>query len=536
MLDKGQEFIQPQPEKKNIRASEKQLYQELFNSLDTNSAGYIHKPHLIETLEANGIHADDTRLENLIHNLQSYSSTDKIYIKDFYKIVHDNIGIVEKCLRGRLIIPSFPEFRRDIEEIFNKTKEDTTGHVADYIPQLKRVDPEQYGVAVTTIHGQHLHLGDANIPFCVQSTCKPINYCIALEDHGADTVHQHVGREPSGTVFNELALNSKGRPHNPMINAGAIMSCSLIHNELPLADRFDYVLEKWTNLCAGKKPGFNNAVYLSEKQTADRNFALGYFMRENNAFPENTNLIEILEFYFQCCSIELTCRDLSMVAATLANAGVCPYTGQRVFSSETVKKCLSLMSSCGMYDFSGEFSFIVGLPAKSGVSGSVMVIVPNVAGFAIWSPRLDKCGNSVRGIEFSKALTSTFNFHIYDNLHCASDKKDPRINKSKLQNDVAVELCWAASYGDIDEIKKLVARGIELNTTDYDKRTALHISAAEGNANVVRYLLLKGVDVNPVDRWGGTPLDDAIRSKNDAVIKLLQKNGALKSTDLKVSA
>lgn len=235
-----------------------------------------------------------------------------------------------------------------------------------------------------------------------------------------------MGREPSGVSFNELKLNSHGRPHNPMINAGAIVCCSLIQREREFADRFDHVTNTWKELSGGEKTGFSNAEYLSERATADRNFALGYFMRENGAFPPNTDIVQTLEFYFQCCSIEANAEKLSVVAATLANAGVCPTTGRRVFSPETVQRCLSLMYSCGMYDFSGEFALTIGLPAKSGVFGALMVVVPNVGGFCIWSPRIDKHGNSVRGLTFCRRLVERFNFHNYDNLTGLTDKKDPR--------------------------------------------------------------------------------------------------------------
>ena len=173
-----------------------------------------------------------------------------------------------------------------------------------------------------------------------------------------------------------------------------------------MADRFDYVLQRWGQAAGGTMPGFSNPTYLSERKTADRNFALGYFMREKGAFPEGTDLVETLEFYFQCCSLELTAEAMSVVAATLANGGVCPLTGERVFQSGTVRKCLSLMSSCGMYDFSGEWAFRVGLPAKSGVSGVIMIVVPNVMGLVCWSPRLDENGNSVRGSNSASAWST----------------------------------------------------------------------------------------------------------------------------------
>jgi hypothetical protein len=177
--------------------------------------------------------------------------------------------------------------------------------VADYIPQLRRVDPEQLAIAVCTVDGQRFCVGDATIAFCLQSVSKTVSYCLALEQHGVDEVHRHVGREPSGRSFNELALNPQGLPHNPMVNAGAIMTCSLIRPEEDIADRFDHVAATWRRLTGGGRIGFSNAVYLSERQTADRNFALGYSMRERRAFRPGTDLVQTLEFYFQCCSIEV---------------------------------------------------------------------------------------------------------------------------------------------------------------------------------------------------------------------------------------
>lgn len=515
-----------------LSTPDKKLYARLLDSIDTEAKGCISKVQLLKALEEAGIQLDDPRIQKSLERLKGFSKKDPIHLIDFYDIIHSNVTIYEKCLTGKLIIPSFQAFSEDIKEIFEKTKGCTEGAVADYIPQLKRVNPEHYAVSICTIDGQRLSIGDAQTPFCLQSTCKPINYCFALEEHGEDYVHKHVGREPSGTVFNELALNSQGLPHNPMINSGAIMCCSLLQQKMDISDKFDYVLSKWASLSGGKKPGFNNAVYLSEKQTADRNFALGYFMRENNGFPEGIDLIETLEFYFQCCSIELTCDDMAMVAATLANSGTCPTTRENIFQSSTVKNCLSLMSSCGMYDFSGEYAFLVGLPAKSGVSGGIMVVVPNVLGLAIWSPRLDKVGNSVRGQAFCHELIKKFNFHNYDNLHGVSNKKDPRLSYNQAKYDKTVTLCWAASFGDLGEIKQLFAQGFDLNSADYDQRTAMHLAASEGHIDVMKYLILKGVKVNPVDRWGSTPLDDALRSKNQAAVDLLKRNGGLSAKKL----
>jgi glutaminase len=312
-----------------------------------------------------------------------------------------------------------------------------------------------------------------------------------------------------------------------MINAGAIMSCSLIKPELQMADRFDYIMDRWTSLSGNEKPTFSNSVYLSERQTADRNFALGYFMREHKAFPEGTELIDILEFYFQCCSIEVTADTMSIVAATLANGGICPTTDKRIFDPKTVQHCLSLMYSCGMYDFSGEFAFSIGLPAKSGVSGGMIIVIPNVMGICTWSPRLDRHGNSVRGIKFCKSLVETFNFHNYDNLTGLTEKSDPRLVVDQQVTESIVSLIWAASKGDLTAIRHLAARGVALDSADYDGRTPLHLASSEGHQDVVNYFIHQGVNLNSKDRWGGTPLADAKSGDHKEVYTLLKSNGAI---------
>ncbi|MBS1998886.1 MAG: glutaminase, partial [Cyanobacteria bacterium SZAS LIN-2] len=197
-----------------------------------------------------------------------------------------------------------------------------------------------------------------------------------------------------------------------------------------------------------------------------------------------------------------------------------------VFRPDHVKNCLSLMSSCGMYDFSGEFAFRVGIPAKSGVSGAIMLVVPNVLGMAIWSPRLDELGNSVRGVDFCRELVARFKFHTFDSMvGLRDDRIDPRRNIYEARLGGVISFCGAASEGDVKEMRRLVARGLNPNTADYDRRTALHLAASEGRLSSIRYLLELGVDVNPVDRWGNTPLDDAERQKHEAIISMLVEHG-----------
>ncbi|MCU0329429.1 MAG: glutaminase A [Candidatus Kapabacteria bacterium] len=503
----------------------------LFSSLDTTGSGLLPAKRLIDALETLGILVDDPRLDMSrlgIDNVRDVADL-SISFEQFSSFVQNSKStLIKDALQGSLVVPDFDAFRASLRDMFVATKKNTSGQVANYIPQLGRVSPENFAVSACTIDGQRTSFGNSTTPFCIQSVCKPINYCIALEQFGEETVHKHVGREPSGIGFNSLALNSVGLPHNPMINAGAIMMCSMIRPEEAMADRFDSVVDMWRRLGGGGHVGFNNAVYLSERQTADRNFALGYFMREKNAFPKGTNLIDTLEFYFQCCSIETTSDVMAIVAATLANGGICPLTGERILGSNTVKNCLSLMSSCGMYDFSGEFAFLVGLPAKSGVGGGLMVVVPNVLGLCIWSPALDNLGNSVRGVEFCKRLVETFNFHVFDSLASGtSNKVDPRQKRINSHAQAVTALCYAAATGDVREMRHLIARGIDLNMADYDGRTAMHLAASEGHAAIIDILIARGAYVNPRDRWGNTPLGDARSGLRADVITVLEANNAI---------
>lgn len=509
--------------------SSDKIYSNLFRIFDEKGEGYIVKTDVIKALSAQGIQKDDIRLKETMESFDAIGEATPISLNTFKSIVAPNISLIEKALTGGFIIPDFPSFTSELSTICEEIIPNKGGNVADYIPQLSRVNPEHFAMSVCTVDGQYFSFNsESDIPYCVQSTCKPINYCVAMELHGEEKVHKHIGREPSGRSFNEIVLNNRQIPHNPLINAGAIMCSSLVKSEECLADRFDYIHKVWTSLCGGKDVGFNNSIYHSEKGTADRNFALAHFMKEVGAFPEKTDIHETLDFYFQCCSIEVTAAQHAVVAATLANTGVCPTTEKRIFKTSTVQNCLSLMYSCGMYDFSGEYAFSVGLPAKSGVSGALIIVIPNVAGIAIWSPRLDDLGNTVRGVDFSKKLVERFNFHNYDSLTSSNTKIDPRLSKNEAQADLMFSLIWAASQGDLNEVKRISALGFDLNKGDYDNRTAIHLAAAEGHLQVVQYIVNQGGDYAPKDRWNSTPLDDAKRHKHKEVQEFLEQVAAAK--------
>src|SRR6516165_8947593 len=504
------------------------IYRKLFDSFNPGQDGRISHWEVLTRLQRSGLQPDDPRIAEALAGLKAADGASRqIGFQQFKALAKHNSSLIRRAVEGNLAVPDFAALAAGITRMYDELLPVRSGAVADYIPQLARVDPEQLAIAVCTVDGQRFSVGDAATAFCLQSVSKTVSYCLGLDEHGIEAVHQHVGREPSGRSFNELALNPKGQPHNPMVNAGGIMTCSLIRPEEDIADRFDLVARTWRRLAGGRRPGFNNAVYLSERQTADRNFALGYSMRESGAFAPGTDLTQTLEFYFQSCSIEVDAQMLAVAAASLANAGVCPLTEDPVFTPGTVQSCLSLMSSCGMYDFSGEFAFTIGLPAKSGVSGAVMLVIPGLMGICVWSPRLDEHGNSVRGIEFCRQLVAAYNVHVFDSLVAdrgQTAKRDPRRKKNQTQTEAVVALTWAASQGDLDEVRALVASGVEPATADYDGRTPLHLAAAEGQLEVVRYLLAAGADPRPVDRWGGTPLSDAESNGHTEIAALLRQH------------
>lgn len=494
----------------------------------TEGQDMVPLPHFISVLRKTGLLTSDPRLRDFVRQL-SKSTQDSIgpVMMDkalFSKCVGNNIMLLTKAFKKKFIIPNFSEFTHHIDRLYDIALRQEVGQVADYIPQLAKFSPDLWGVSLCTIDGQRHSVGDTKVPFCLQSCVKPLEYAIAVNDLGSELTHHFVGKEPSGFRFNKLSLNEDDKPHNPMVNAGAIVISSLLKPLSNKAERFDYVMEFLKKLAGVEYVGFCNATFQSEKETGDRNYAIGYYLKEKKCFPDNVDMMAALDFYFQLCSIEVNCESGSVMAATLANGGICPITGERVLSSEAVRNTLSLMHSCGMYDFSGQFAFHVGLPAKSGVSGAVLMVVPNVMGVMCWSPPLDRLGNSVRGIHFCQDLVSYFNFHNYDNLrHCAK-KHDPRRKSNGDQNTSSVKLMFAAYNGDIATLTRLALSCVNMEQRDYSSRTALHIAAAEGHVEAVIFLT-DVCKVNPYmkDRWGNAPIDDAVQFNQDVVVSILQK-------------
>jgi glutaminase len=284
------------------------------------------------------------------------------------------------------------------------------GQVATYIPELAKANPDDFGICIVTADGYVYAVGDSDRPITIQSISKPIVYAAALADRGREQVLAKVGVEPSGEAFNSISLDPQtGAPLNPMINAGAIASAGLLNG--------DTAEDQWARVAGvmadfiGHEVTIDDAVYRSESETGFRNRAIAWMLK-------NFGIIEgdpmpVLENYFRQCSINVTCRDLAFMAATLANAGVHPVTGKHAVPAEDVQSVLSIMATCGMYDYAGGWLYEVGLPAKSGVSGGIIAVMPGRFGIAIYSPRLDENGNSARGIAVCRQISRDFGLHVF---------------------------------------------------------------------------------------------------------------------------
>jgi glutaminase len=291
------------------------------------------------------------------------------------------------------------------------------GELASYIPELTRADPNWLGIALVTVDGHVYQVGDSREPFTVQSISKALSYGLALEGHGLEHVLAKVGVEPSGEAFNSISLEpDTGRPLNPMINAGAIATTGLIDSANG-RDPMQHLLDTFARY-TGRAMSIEDSVYRSESDTGHRNRAIAHLLYGHGILERGPD--EIVDLYFRQCSILVTARDLALMAACLANSGVNPVTGVVALESRWVKKVLSVMSTCGMYDFSGAWVFDVGMPAKSGVGGGIMAVLPGQFGLGVFSPPLDEKGNSVRGIEACKRISSDFGIHLFDVPHSTS--------------------------------------------------------------------------------------------------------------------
>ncbi|MBX3732648.1 MAG: glutaminase A [Verrucomicrobiae bacterium] len=381
-----------------------------------------------------------------------------------------------------------------LQRLYDKFSRLEDGQVATYIPELGRARPSWFGIAVATVDGRVYSVGDAHVPFTIQSISKPIVYGLALETNGLKRTLNKVGVEPSGEAFNSISLDqATGRPLNPMINAGAIATTSLVPGD-DLDARWRQILDTFSAFC-GRPLSLDENVYVSERDTGHRNRAIAHLLRNFGILEGDPEAP--LDLYFRQCSISITCRDLAIMAACLASGGVNPVTGRRVLEPQNTGRVLSIMSSCGMYDYAGEWIYNVGMPAKSGVAGGILAVLPGQFGIGVFSPPLDAKGNSVRGIRVCSDLSTDFGLHLFNT---------PRIVTSALRGMHTIAEIRSKrrrSQGELDVLRRH-GRAVRI----YQLRGRLILSTLEP---VIRTVLenIEGVHHVIVDMTHAVDLDRA---------------------------
>jgi glutaminase A len=298
-----------------------------------------------------------------------------------------------------------------LTQIHQRTKGGGDGYCYSIDHDLFDVDPDAHAICITTVDGRSFAAGDHDAPFLIQSISKVFAYGLALEDHGREAVLQNVDVEPSGNPYDAIIRleRSSKRPHNPMVNTGGIATTALIKGADP-AQRLNRVLCMYQRYI-GHDVHIDMRTYLAEMNSGDRNKAIAYLLRHFGLLENEVDAA--LSLYLQQCSAVINCEDLSVMAATLANGGLNPLTKQRAIQEDYVADLLTVMYTCGMYDFAGEWSYRIGLPAKSGVSGGILAVVPGQMGIAVYSPRLDRHGNSIAGIKALEAISDELDLHIF---------------------------------------------------------------------------------------------------------------------------
>ncbi len=387
---------------------------------------------------------------------------------------------------------SIPPLQRFLSACHADFWPDHDGAVADYIPELGKADPSHFGIGLATLDGHVYEVGDSRVPFTIQSMSKPFVFALALDTLGADKVERVIGVEPSGDPFNSIRLNADNHPFNPMVNAGAI-ACSGLIREARGDGAFETIREALGRF-AGRSLDVDDAVFASESATGDRNRAIAYLLRTSNVLRED--VADVLAVYFRQCAVLVTARDCAIMAATLANRGVNPVTGEQVVSAYAVSRTLSVMTSSGMYDFAGEWIYRVGIPAKSGVGGGILASLPARLGLGSYSPRLDRHGNSVRGIKVCEALSSHYGLHMlsrsddartsiiadYD-IAANPSRRSRRVQERNIlaQHPDAVrvlELVGTLSFSNVDYVSRRLATNRRPQFVIFDLRRVTAMTPA----------------------------------------------------------
>jgi glutaminase len=297
-----------------------------------------------------------------------------------------------------------------VTEAYERFKTETSGKNADYIPALAKVDSKLFGIALVSTDNQSYSTGDVTAPFSIQSISKVYSLALAMEEAGADEVFAKIGSEATGRPFNSVnaVVDMPAHTGNPLVNAGAIATVSLIKGNA--AEKWAKILNFYSK-AAGERLTILDDIYQSEAATNQGNRALAYLLLKYERIYADP--LESVDVYTKQCSVGVNARQLAVMGATLANNGVNPVTGERVIKAENVPHILSAMATAGLYDGSGGWSWHVGLPAKSGVGGGIVAVVPGKGAIAVFAPPLDDAGNSVKAQKVISYVAQKLDYNLF---------------------------------------------------------------------------------------------------------------------------
>nr|XP_046249481.1 glutaminase liver isoform, mitochondrial isoform X2 [Scatophagus argus]XP_046249482.1 glutaminase liver isoform, mitochondrial isoform X2 [Scatophagus argus]XP_046249483.1 glutaminase liver isoform, mitochondrial isoform X2 [Scatophagus argus]XP_046249484.1 glutaminase liver isoform, mitochondrial isoform X2 [Scatophagus argus]XP_046249485.1 glutaminase liver isoform, mitochondrial isoform X2 [Scatophagus argus] len=494
----------------------------LFDSFASD--GRVNVSQFFEAIWSSGLQRSDPRLRECFFHLRKLQDAEGAVDRNaFHRCITGFVSLILKALQGRFVIPDFSTFTEETQKLFSRCRQLSSVQEKE----KESVDGTKWGVSICTVDGQRLSLGDWAGSLALAEVSWPLVYGVAVDLLGSDLVHRYVGVEGYSRYDSPFTLTKTGIPHSPLTETGAIITASLLQLAGRLSaeeeDKFDSVLNVIRRLCNKEYANLKCTSYESSRRASVRLHALTFYLQEKKCFPEKTDINAAVDLMLQCASTELTCESGAAMAASLANGGLCPLSGDQVLSPAATRSLLSMMQVAGMKDYSTTFHYKTSVPAMSSSRGPLLAVVPGVLGLMAFSPELDACGNPWRAVHFCQELISTFQLHSFDIRTPFRQILAYRQWKAEAEGYQIMNVLLAAFKGDVLALRRYFLSGVDVNAVDYDGRSALHVAAAEGHTEVIRFLLENaGANATLKDRWGSSPLQEARRHNKEAAVQLLQ--------------
>ncbi|XP_076027329.1 glutaminase liver isoform, mitochondrial [Genypterus blacodes] len=522
--DRGFPPVQPWMSLQQAPSKRRAAADVLFDSFASD--GRINISQFFEAIWSSGLHRSDPRLRECFFHLRKLQDAEGTVDRNtFHRCVTGSVSLILKALQGRFVIPDFSTFTEETQKLFCRCRQLSSVQAKE----KEGGDNTKWGVSICTVDGQRLSLGDWAGPLVLGEASWPLVYGVAVDLLGSDLVHRYVGLEEYSRYDSAFTLTKTGIPHSPLTETGAIVTTSLLQLAGRLCaeeeEKYDSVLNVIRRLCNKEHANLNCTSYHSGSQSSVRLHALSFYLQEKKCFPEKVDISAALDLMLQCSCTEVTCESGAAMAASLANGGLCPLSGDQVLSPGATRSMLSMMQVAGMKDYSTTFHYKTSVPAVSSSHGSLLAVVPGVLGLMAFSPEPDASGNPWRGVHFCQELISTFQLHSFDIRTPFRQVLAYRQWKTESEGYQIMNVLLAALKGDVGSLRRYFLSGVDVNAVDYDGRSALHVAAAEGQTEVIRFLL-ENSGANPAlkDRWGSSPLQEARRHNKEAAVQLLQGN------------